>query len=249
MIFIKNEEEIKKIHRSCKIVANVLTELSKNVKPGITTLELNYMAEEMTLEAGAELGFKGYDGFPFAICASVNEQVVHGFSTNNPLKEGDIISIDFGVIKDGWYGDSALTLPVGEISDEAKKLLAATEECLYAGINSARPGNRIGTISSTIENLAAERGYNVVRKFVGHGLGRELHEEPAVANFGRPEEGAIIKPGMVIAIEPMLVLGESDVERAKDGWSVKTKDNKLSAHFEHTIAILSDRTEVLTKRY
>jgi methionyl aminopeptidase len=161
--------------------------------------------------------------FPFAICASVNEQVVHGFSTNNPLKEGDIISIDFGVIKDGWYGDSALTLPVGEISDEAKKLLAATEECLYAGINSARPGNRIGTISSTIENLAAERGYNVVRKFVGHGLGRELHEEPAVANFGRPEEGAIIKPGMVIAIEPMLVLGESDVERAKDGWSVKNK--------------------------
>jgi methionyl aminopeptidase len=248
MIILKTPEQIEGIRESCKIVAYVLSELEKLVKPGVTTAGLNRIAEELTRERGGYPGFKGYRGFPFSICASVNEQIVHGFSNDKPLKEGDILSIDFGVLKNGWYGDSALTIPVGEISEETKRLLNVTETALQKGLFNARPFKTIGDISWAIQNYVESKGLSVVREFVGHGIGKDLHEDPQIPNFGKQGEGMMLKAGMVIAIEPMVNLGTYETKTLSDGWTTVTKDGKLSAHFEHTAAITENGPEILTKR-
>jgi methionyl aminopeptidase len=246
MIIIKTRKEIEKILISCRMVALVLSELKKDIQPGITTKELNEKAEYITARFGAIPGFKGYKGFPYSICASVNDQVVHGFPNNTPLKEGDVLSIDFGILYKGWYGDAAFTKAVGKVNNNIEKLIKTTEACLYKGIEQAVPMNRIGDISAAIESNAASNGFEVVREYVGHGLGRELHEEPQIPNFGNPGEGYIIKPGMVIAIEPMLTEKSGETKTLKDGWTTKTVDGGLSAHFEHTIAIFDQGPKILT---
>lgn len=246
MIIIKTLNQINKIQKSCKMVALVLEELRQDVKPGITTHYLNAKAEYITKKMKAIPGFKGYKGFPYSICASIDDQVIHGFPNKKPLEEGSILSIDFGIIYDGWYGDAAFTEPVGKIDDKTEKLVVSTQQCLYEGIKNAKVGNRVGDISASIQSNAAENGFEVVREYVGHGLGRELHEEPQIPNYGRMGEGYLLKPGMVVAIEPMLTEKSGKTKVLKDGWTTKTVDGGLSAHFEHTIAILEEETVILT---
>lgn len=248
MIILHNKQDILGIKTSCKIVVYVLSALEKKTKPGITTNHLNDLAETLTFEKGAIPGFKGYRGFPYSICASINEQVVHGFPSDEPLKEGDILSIDFGILYKEWYGDSALTIPVGKVSAGHKKLIQVTEECLELSIQQCYNGNRIGDISHTIQQHAEKNGFNVVRDFTGHGIGKNLHEEPAIPNFGNKGEGYLLKNGMIIAIEPMLVAGSGDTITGCNEWAVLTKDNDISAHFEHTIAITDNNPMVLTER-
>ena len=248
MFILKTESQIDSIRKSCQIVAFVLKELKSNIKPGITTEFLNSMAEDLCFQKGATPGFKGYRGFPYSICASRNEEIVHGFPSNIPLQNGDILSIDFGVIYKGWYGDSAFTIPVGVISEDMERLLSVCEKCLFAGINMAKPGNYVGDISNAVQTYAENRSYGVVREFVGHGIGKDLHEDPQVPNLGSKATGPVLKTGTVIAIEPMVSAGTCDIKTMSDGWTAVTADGMPSAHFEHTIAITEHGTEILTKR-
>ena len=247
MVTLKSPKEIEKLRVSNKIVAQILAILKEEIRPGINTLKLDRLAECLTKQNKAKPAFKGYRGFPYSICASVNNQVVHGLPCSTPLKNGDIISIDFGVFFDGYYGDAAITVPVGEITEKASRLLRITEETLYLGIEQARYGNRLSDISYAIQSHVENNGYSVVRKFVGHGIGRELHEDPQIPNYGKPGFGIRLQPGMVLAIEPMVNMGGYDVETLEDGWTAVTKDGSLSAHFEHTIAVTETAPEILSK--
>ncbi len=228
-------------------MAEVLEGIRKRISSGVKTRELDKFAESFIRSKGAKPAFKGYRGYPSSICASVNEQVVHGIPSSVKLKEGDIISIDIGVYYNGFYGDAALTLPVGEISSKAKKLLAVTEESLQVGIENAVTGNRLSDISFAIQNNVEPEGFSVVRNFVGHGIGRKLHEEPQIPNFGKPGQGPELMPGMTLAIEPMVNEGGWEISILNDGWTAVTKDQSLSAHFEHTVAITKNGYDVLTK--
>ena len=247
MIILRSRQEIQKLGASNRIVAKVLQELRELVKVGVTTLELDTYAERLMERMGATPAFKGYRGFPKTLCTSINEQVVHGIPGNRRLKEGDILSIDTGVLYDGYYGDAAMTVGVGSISEGAARLLRVTEEALYLGIEQAREGNHLSDISHAIQSHAEGAGFSVVREYVGHGIGAKLHEEPQVPNFGPPGRGPLLKAGMVLAIEPMINVGGSDVETLPDNWTVVTADRSLSAHFEHTIAITEDRAVILSK--
>ena len=248
MIILHGLQDIYGIKKSCSVVAYVLSRLDNEVKPGITTNYLNSLAEILTFEKGTMPGFKGYRGFPYSICASVNDQIVHGFPSDEPLKEGDILSIDFGILYKGWYGDSALTIPVGKISVRRKKLIQVTKECLYLAIQQCYDGNRIGDISYAIQQHAEKNKFNVIKDFTGHGVGRDLHEEPMIPNFGNKGEGYLLKNGMVIAIEPMLVDGNGGTITGPDGWTVLTENGSVAAHFEHTITITENGPVILTKR-
>ncbi len=245
-IFIRSPEEVEKLRASNRLVALVMKELRKAVQPGATTLELDALAERLLVERGAKPAFKGYRGYKYTICASVNEQVVHGIPSSRKLKEGDIISVDIGAKLDGYFGDHAATIPVGEVSGEAKRLLKYCEEALWRGIEKAKPGNRLFDISHAIQAHAESGGFSVVRAYVGHGIGTSLHEEPQVPNFGEPGTGPELKPGMVIAIEPMLNAGGADVKVLGDNWTVVTADAKLSAHFEHTVAVAEAGPDILS---
>lgn len=229
-----------------RVVARVLVKVASEVKPGVTTAQLDAMAEEMCRAYGAVPGFKGYHGYPYSLCCSPNEQVVHGFPSDEPLVEGDILSMDFGAVLDGFNGDSATTVAVGQISDEARRLMQATKAALAAGIEHCRPGERLGDLSAAVQKVAEGAGFSVVRQFVGHGIGRDLHEEPQVPNFGTPGRGVGLKTGMVLAIEPMVNAGGSEVKILRDGWTAVTSDGKLSAHFEHTVAITDDGPRILS---
>ena len=246
-IVLKTDEEIKRIRNCCKILAEVLNSVRERVKPGIDTLSLDRFAEQSIIEKDGKPAFKGYRGYQYTLCTSVNEAVVHGVpSARKKLKKGDIISIDAGVHKDGFYGDAAITVPVGEISEEAYRLIEVTKMALSAGIAKAVVGNRLFDISAAIQSVAESHGYSVVKSMVGHGIGRELHEKPEVPNFGEPGKGIKLQEGMTIAIEPMVNLGTHEIEVLDDNWTQVTRDRKLSAHFEHTIAIRTSGTDVLT---
>lgn len=231
-----------------RIVANVLDEIRHVIAPGISTIEIDTFVESYIKGRGAVPAFKGYRGYPASVCTSVNEQVVHGIPSGRKLREGDIISLDIGVFCEGFYGDAALTLKVGEVSDTAERLLSVTEKSLYCGIEKAIPGNRLLDISSAIQNEVESAGFSVVRTFVGHGIGRELHEDPQLPNFGRKGEGPVLEVGMTLAIEPMVNAGTWEIRILDDGWTAVTKDGTLSAHFEHTVAITEGGPVILTKQ-
>jgi methionyl aminopeptidase len=246
MIYLKTPEEIALLRASNQLVGKTLAEVAKYIKVGVTTLELDKIAEDFIRTNGAVPGFLGYGGFPNTLCVSVNDQVVHGIPSNYALKEGDIVSVDCGVLQNGYYGDSAYTFCVGEVDEKVKKLLKITKESLSLGIDSAQHGNRIGDIGYAIQKHCQAAGFSVVRKLVGHGVGKNLHEDPEVPNFGKRGQGVLLKEGMVIAIEPMINMGNRDVVQEKDGWTIRTIDRKPSAHFEHTIAIRKGKAEILS---
>ena len=246
MIIIKSPDEIGLMRESNRIVARVLDEVSAMTAPGVTTRDLDKKAEFLCRELGAKPAFKNYRGYPFSLCCSINEQVVHGFPNDVPLNEGDILSMDFGAILNGYYGDSARTVAVGKVSREAEGLMKATKDSLYAGIEKMRPGNRLGDISSAVQRTVEEAGYSVVRQFVGHGIGRNLHEDPQLPNYGTPGKGIKLKTGMVIAIEPMVNAGTWEVRILDDGWTAVTLDGRLSAHFEHTVAVTENEPMILS---
>lgn len=246
-VHLKSAEEIEKMREANRIVAEILEGLKEKVRPGVTTEELDRYAEDELKERKAKSAFKGYRGYPKALCTSVNSQVVHGIPSRTPLKDGDLLSIDFGAYYKGFYGDAAITIPVGNVSDEALRLKDIAEEALYTGIEKACIGNRLSDISFAIQSLVERNGFSVVREFVGHGIGRSLHEEPQVPNFGSPGLGVRLKAGMVLAIEPMINAGGSEVKILQDGWTAVTKDGSLSAHFEHTVAITEDGPVILTR--
>ncbi len=246
MIKIKSPEQIELIQESAQIVSKTLGMLAKEIKPGISTFELDNMAEEFIRDQGAEPGFLGMYDFPNTLCMSLNEAVVHGIPTDKPLEEGDIISVDCGSYKNGFYGDHAYTFEVGEVDPETKKLLQVTKESLYVGIEQIRKGKRIGDIGHAIQKYCEERGYGVVRELVGHGLGRKLHEAPEVPNYGKSGKGKAIKDGMVLAVEPMINMGTHMINQLEDGWTIVTADNKPSAHFEHDIAVIDGKPEILS---
>ena len=246
MIFYKTEEEVQLIRESADILGRAHGEVARQVKAGIKTKDLDKIAEEFIADHGAKASFKGYNGFPSTLCISVNENVVHGFPGEYELKDGDIISIDCGVFYKGYHSDSAYTYPVGDIAPETMSLLKATKESLYLGIEQAKFGNRMGDVSYAIQKYVEDRGYTVVRELVGHGLGKSLHESPEVPNFGKRGRGPKLGKGLVIAIEPMVNLGTRNIVQESDGWTIRTRDRKPSAHFEHTVAIFPDRTEILT---
>ncbi|GKT08319.1 type I methionyl aminopeptidase [Desulforhabdus sp. TSK] len=247
MITLRSQREIEKIRKASLIVAEVLLKLKEHVLPGVTTFELNQISEDLARKHKARPAFKGYQGYPFALCTSVNEEVVHGMpSRKRHLQEGDIISIDFGVVFDNYFGDSAITVPVGRISEEAQLLCTATEESLHAGISQVVVGNRLSDISHAIQSYVESRGYSVVREFVGHGIGQHLHESPQIPNYGPPGRGVKLKAGMVFAIEPMINLGRPEVEILKDKWTAVTVDRKISAHFEHTVAVTDNGPDILS---
>ncbi len=247
MVILKSPEEIEKIRQSNIIVADILNELRGMVKPGIKTMALNRYSEELALRKGAKPAFKGYRGYPFSLCVSVNSEVVHGMPSNRVLKTGDLISLDFGIYYNGYYGDSAITVSVGEVSDVAARLSSITKESLYNGIKEARAGNRLGDISAAVQEHVEASGFSVVRDFVGHGIGKNLHEDPQIPNFGIRGKGIELKPGMVFAIEPMVNEGTYKVKVLDDGWTVVTADGKLSAHFEHSVAITEDGPVILSR--
>jgi methionyl aminopeptidase len=247
MIHYKSKAEIELIRESSLLVSKTLAEVAKIIKPGISTFELDQFAEKFILDNGATASFKGYQDFPFACCISVNDAVVHGFPTKDVLKDGDIVSVDVGAFKNGFHGDSAYTFAVGEISAEVKQLLRVTKESLYKGIEKAIHGNRVGDIAYAVQQYTEkEHGYGVVRELVGHGLGRKLHEEPQVPNYGKRGTLQKLKEGMVIAIEPMINLGTKNVYHDKDGWTIKTEDGKPAAHYEHTICIQRGKADILS---
>lgn len=246
MVFTRSREEVEQIRISAQLVAMTLRELGRAVRPGVTTAELDRLAETFIRDHGAKPAFKGYRGFRASICSSVNEEVVHGMPGPRVLCEGDIIGIDVGVEKDGYFGDSAFTFPVGETSDEARRLMEVSREALMQGIAQARPGNRVGDISNAIQRHVELHGFSVVRALVGHGIGREMHEEPAVPNFGPAGRGPRLMAGLVLAIEPMVNVGGFEVVTRSDGWTVATKDGALSAHFEHTVALGPEGPEILS---
>lgn len=248
MIILKSDRELQYLYDAGQVVANTHKELKKALKPGMTTKELDSIAEDYILKCQATPTFKGYNGFPASICASVNDEVVHGIPSLRQVKSGDIISIDIGATLNGYVGDSAVTLPVGEIDSEVQRLLDVTEESLYKGIEQAQVNNRLSDISHAVQEHAESKGFSVVRDFVGHGIGRNMHEDPQVPNYGRPGRGPRLKAGMAIAIEPMLNMGTYEVDTLANNWTVVTRDNKLSAHFEHSIAITDDGPWILTDR-
>jgi len=247
MISIKTPEEIKIIAEGGKILSSVLKELEKMAKPGITTLELDRAAEALILSRGGKPGFKGHDGFPFSLCASVNENIVHGYPSNYALKEGDIIGLDLGVLYKGFNTDMAITVAVGNISYEAKRLINVTKKSLRLGIKKAKVGNTIGDIGNTVQRFVEDQGFGVVRELCGHGIGKELHEDPKIPNYGKRGTGEPLKEGMVICIEPMVTMGSYLMRKSDDGYGYATKDNSLSAHFEHTIAITAKGARILTE--
>jgi methionyl aminopeptidase len=247
MVILKLPDEIEKLRTSNLIVAEILSELRDRVKPGVTTGELNSYCEELSRKKRVKPAFKGYKGYPFALCTSVNGEVVHGMPSDRPLLSGDILSLDFGVNYKGYYGDAAITVPVGAVSDEAKRLLEVTEAGLNDAIQQARAGNRLGDISSAVQERVESAGFSIVRDFVGHGIGRSLHEDPQIPNYGVRGRGIELKPGMVLAIEPMVNEGSYEVQVLPDGWTVVTKDGKLSAHFEHSVVVTENGPDVLSR--
>jgi len=247
MITIKTPEEIKIMKEAGRILATVLSEIAKKAAPGITTLELDRAAEALILSHGAKPAFKGYDGFPYSLCASVNDNIVHGLPSGDVLKDGDIIGLDLGVLYQGYYSDMAVTVAVGKISFEAKRLIDVTKKSLRLGIKKAKVGNTIGDIGNTIQRFAETQGFGVVRELCGHGIGKGLHEEPKVPNFGKRGGGEKLVEGMVICIEPMVTTGDYNLKKSADGYGFATKDGGLSAHFEHTIAITKKGSIILTE--
>jgi methionyl aminopeptidase len=239
------------MRRANLVVAEVLQELKRRVAPGITTLDLDAIAEEMTLKKNAIPAFKGYNVagriYPRCLCASVNEEIVHGIPANRALREGDIVGLDYGVIYEGFYGDSAITVGVGRVSEEAQRLMEVTQQSLAEGIDQLREGKRLGDFGSVVQRRAESAGYSVVRAFVGHGIGKKLHEEPPVPNYGEPDRGLRLKEGMVLAVEPMVNVGGYEVEIKEDGWTAVTKDGSLAAHFEHSVAITKDGPYILSQ--
>jgi len=252
MIVLKDEKQIDKIRKSCRLVAKYLELVihTVNSTDGITTSDLDDIATLFAYDNGAIPAFKGYKGFPYSICASVNDEIVHGMPNKKPLQEGDILSVDYGILLDGYHGDSAVTIPIGEVSEDIKKLIKTGQECLYRGISEFCEGSRLNKISYVIQSHAESNKYNVVREFTGHGVGKDLHEEPQVLNFtNKPNEGILLRRGMVIAIEPMLIAGSNkNLMTGRDGWTVKTPNKELSVHWEHTVALTEKGTEVLTLR-
>ena len=245
---MKTPREIERMKPASRIVAEILLELREVVRDGITTAEIDRLAEEKTLKRNAKPAFKGYRGFPASICISINHEVVHGIpSPKRIVRSGDVVGLDFGVIFDGFFGDSAVTVPVGEITPEVQNLLRITEQALYKAIEAAVPGNFLSDVSAAIQTLADEHHFGIVREFCGHGIGRALHEDPPVLNYVQSGKGPKVKPGLVIAIEPMINLGSEKVKVLEDGWTVVTLDGRPSAHFEHTIAVTPDGPEILTR--
>lgn len=248
MIIIKSQAEIKKIAAACRIVAEIIEKLKTFVGAGVSTADMESFADREIRRKKALPAFKGYRGYPASVCVSVNDQVVHGIPSRTvELRGGDIVSIDIGVVLDGFYGDAAITLPVGDISDEASRLIKTTEDAFYAGMEKAVVGNRVSDISYAIQEHVESNGFSVVRAFVGHGIGRSLHEEPQVPNFGKPGHGPRLKTGMTMAVEPMVNAGGPDVRILDDGWTAVTADGSLSAHYEHTVVITGNGAEILTK--
>lgn len=246
-IILRLPDEIEKARASNRIVAEVLSRLREKIRPGVKTKDLDKFAEEIAEKRGAKPAFKGYRGYPHSLCISINEEVVHGMPSKRVLQEGDIVGLDFGIYYQGFYGDSAITLPVGKVAEKALRLMQVTEQSLYAGIEQAREGNRLGDVSAAVQNMVESAGFSVVRDFVGHGIGRNLHEEPQIPNFGEKGRGIELKKGMILAIEPMVNVGEYNVKVLPDGWTVVTKDGSLSAHFEHSIAITENSPDILSK--
>ena len=246
MIVCRSQSEIEKLRRVNQLVGRILAELRQVVVPGISTSDIDELAERRVREAGAEPAFKGYHGYPATVCASVNEQVVHGIPSSRPLASGDIVSIDMGAKLDGFFGDCAVTVPVGEVTPQASELLRVTEEALFRGIDRVRPGARVSDIGAAVQQHVEAQGFSVVREFVGHGIGTSLHEEPQVANYGPAGHGPRLSEGMVLAIEPMVNAGKAAVKVLSDGWTAVTKDKSLSAHFEHTVVVTREGCEILT---
>lgn len=246
MITLKSKRELEIMKKTCRIVAEVLAELRGHCRPGVTTLDLDRIAEQETLRRNGRPAFKGYRGYPRSLCASVNQEVVHGIPGDRRLVEGDVVGLDYGVLYEGYYGDSAITVPVGRIEPEIESLLRNTEECLYLGIEQALSGNHLTDISRAIQNHAESHGYSVVRELGGHGIGKRLHEDPMVLNYVTDGRGIKLRPGLVLAIEPMINLGTEKIQVLSDGWTVVTADGKPSAHFEHTIAVTEEGPEILT---
>ena len=246
MIYLKTDEEIELLRESNLLVGMTLGELAKWIAPGITTLKLDKIAEEFIRDHGAVPGFLGYGGFPNTLCVSVNEQIVHGIPSNYELKDGDIVSIDCGTLKNGFNGDSAYTFCVGEVAYDVRRLLKTTKESLYLGIEQAVEGKRVGDISNAVQTYCEKKGYSVVRELCGHGVGQRLHEDPEVPNYGRRGCGPLLKSGMVIAIEPMINLGSRYIVIERDGWTTRTRDRKPSAHFEHTVAVREGKADILS---
>lgn len=246
MIILKSERELALMREAGRLVAETMELLKREIRPGVTTGELDRLAEEFIRGRDAVPAFKGYNGFPGSICTSLNDEVVHGIPGPRQLQAGDILSLDIGVIHAGYYGDAALTVPVAEVSDEAARLIRITEESLYRGIEQARAGNRLSDISHAIQEHVERHGFSVVRQYVGHGIGRSMHEDPQIPNYGQPGLGPLLRPGMTFALEPMVNLGGWEVYETPDRWTVKTRDGSLSAHFEHTIAVTDDGPVILT---
>jgi len=247
MVYTRSEREIDMISQSCQIVADTLDMLSEYVIPGVSLIDLDKKAEEYIVSCGARPAFKGYMGFPSTLCISIDDAVVHGIPNNGNLKEGQIVGIDCGAELNGYYGDHAITFPVGNISKEKKELMKITKESLHKGIEQAIHGNHVGDIGYAVQTHAEANGYSVVRELVGHGIGEKLHEEPQVPNYGKPKQGYKLHTGMCIAIEPMINIGSKDIYTSKDGWTIHTMDGQVSAHFEHTIAIKEDGPHILSK--
>ena len=246
MVYLKTREEVKLIENSCLLVSKTLAEVAKNIQPGITTLELDQIAETFIKKNDGYPAFLGYEGFPNSLCISVNDVVVHGIPSEYRIQDGDIVSVDCGVEMEGFYGDSCYTFMVGNVSDDKKALCKNTYDALYKGIAKAKAGNYLGAIGNTIQKHAEKAGYSVVRELTGHGIGRDLHEDPEVRNYGNPWRGGRLKPGMVIAIEPMINAGNRKIYQDDDGWTIKTFDRRPSAHYEHTIAVGLERAEILS---
>jgi len=246
MIVYKTEAEIRRMRESCRIVALILSELRPLIGPGVRTSDLDAYAERRARELGAKPAFKGYRGYPASLCISVNEEIIHGIPSPRALKEGDIVSLDFGVLYDGFYGDAARTYPVGRISPLARRLIQAAERSLDKGLEKMAEGNRISDISAAVQEFVEAQGFSVIRSFVGHGIGHALHEEPQVPNFGFPGRGPKIRPGLVLAVEPMIAAGDWEVEVLMDGWTAVTKDRSLAAHHEETVALTDRGVEILS---
>ncbi len=246
MLVYRSEEEIEKIRRNNQLVSKTLAEVAKLIKPGVTTLELDKRAEEFIRDHGAVPGFLGYGGYPNTLCTSVNDQVVHGIPSDYVLKEGDIVSVDCGTYMEGYYGDTAYTFPVGEVSDQVMKLLHITKESLFKGIENAVVGKRVGDIGYAVQYHAENAGYSVVREMVGHGLGKNMHEAPEVPNYGKQGRGVKLNKGLVICIEPMINLGEKYIKQENDGWTIRTVDGKPSAHYELAVVVDKGKAEILS---
>ena len=247
MILLKSPREIARMEKANRIVAETLEEVKSQVRPGVTTEELNEVAEACCRKQKVKPAFKGYRGYNHALCIAVNEEVVHGIPGPRPLKVGDLVSLDFGVLYDGFYGDAAITVPVGEVTPQAQLLMKATEESLYAGIGQLKAGGRLSDISHAVQTKVEGYGFSVIRQFVGHGIGRALHEDPQIPNFGAQGRGPVLKPGMTLAIEPMVSAGSWEVNILDDGWTAVTSDNSLAAHFEHTVALTDKGVLILSR--